>query len=190
MSDMRKEIKSALKVLKEGGVILYPTDTIWGIGCDATNEEAVSKVYAIKERADTKSMLVLIHTETLLPSYVTAVPEIAWELIESAVDPLTIIYPGAKNLAKNLIGPGRTIGIRITKDDFCTQLISRFRKPIVSTSANLSGRTSPANFLKIDQLIREKVDYIVNWRQDDYTTAKPSSIIKLGIGGEIDIIRK
>ncbi|MEX0982193.1 MAG: L-threonylcarbamoyladenylate synthase [Bacteroidales bacterium] len=190
MSDIRKEINSALKVLKEGGVILYPTDTIWGIGCDATNEAAVAKVYAIKERADTKSMLALIHTEALLASYVTTVPEIAWELIEAAVDPLTIIYPAAKNLAKNLIGRDQTIGIRITKDDFCTQLISRFRKPVVSTSANLSGHSAPANFFEINKSIREKVDYTVNWRQDDYTRAKPSSIIKLGIGGEINIIRK
>ena len=190
MSDMIEDLNNALKVLKEGGVILYPTDTIWGIGCDATNEEAVAKVYAIKERADAKSMLVLIHTETLLPSYVSMVPEIAWELIEAAIDPLTIIYPGGKNLAKNLMGQDRSIGIRVTKDDFCTQLISRFRKPIVSTSANLSGHSSPANYLEIDESIRTTTDYIVNWRQDDYTTATPSSIIKLGIGGEIDIIRK
>lgn len=190
MSEINNDINIALKVLKEGGIILYPTDTIWGIGCDATNEEAVAKVYAIKERADTKSMLVLIHTEALLPSYITTVPDIAWELIEAAIDPLTIIYPGGKNLAKNLMGQDQSIGIRVTKDDFCSRLISRFRKPVVSTSANLSGQTSPANYLEIDESIREKVDYIVNWRQDDYTTAKPSSIIKLGVGGEIDIIRK
>ncbi len=190
MPDMIEDLNNALKVLKEGGVILYPTDTIWGIGCDATNEEAVAKVYAIKERADAKSMLVLIHTEALLPSYVSMVPEIAWELIEAAIDPLTIIYPGGKNLAKNLMGPDRSIGIRVAKDDFCSQLISRLRKPLVSTSANLSGRPSPANYLEIDESIHEKVDYIVNWRQNDYSTAKPSSIIKLGVGGEIDIIRK
>lgn len=187
---MREDLTRALQVLKNGGVIVYPTDTIWGIGCDATNEEAVARIYSMKERADTKSMLVLIHNESLLPSYVSEVPEIAWELIDAAADPLTIIYPGAKNLAKNLINSDRTIGIRVAGDEFCSQLISRFRKPIVSTSANISGRPSPANFLEIEETILENADYVVQWRQDDSARAKPSSIIRLGIGGEIEIIRK
>jgi L-threonylcarbamoyladenylate synthase len=187
---MKEDLTKALQVLKNGGVIVYPTDTIWGIGCDATNEEAVARIYSMKERADTKSMLVLIHNESLLPSYVSEVPEIAWELIDAAVDPLTIIYPGAKNLAKNLINSDQTIGIRVAGDEFCSQLISRFRKPIVSTSANISGRPSPANFLEIEDTIIEKADYVVHWRQDDNARAKPSSIIRLGIGGEIEIIRK
>lgn len=187
---MKEDLNKALQVLKNGGVIVYPTDTIWGIGCDATNEEAVARIYSMKEREDTKSMLVLIHNESLLTSYVSEVPEIAWELIEAAVDPLTIIYPGAKNLAKNLISTDQTIGIRVAGDEFCSQLISRFRKPIVSTSANISGRPSPANFMEIEDAILENADYVVHWRQDDYSGAKPSSIIKLGTGGEIEIIRK
>ncbi len=187
---MKEDLTRALQVLKNGGVIVYPTDTIWGIGCDATNEEAVARIYSMKERADTKSMLVLIHNESLLPSYVSEVPEIAWELIDAAVDPLTIIYPGAKNLANNLVNIDQTIGIRVAEDEFCSQLISRFRKPIVSTSANISGRPSPANFSEIEEEIIEKADYVVHWKRDDYTRAKPSSIIKLGPGGEIKIIRE
>lgn len=187
---MNDDLNNALKVLRDGGIILYPTDTIWGIGCDAGNEEAVARIYSIKRREDSKSMLVLLHSEGLLPSYVSEVPEIAWELIEVAIDPLTIIYPGAKNLAKNLIGADQSIGIRITGDDFCKSLIGKFRKPIVSTSANLAGAPSPDNFSEIDPSIIDQVDYVVKWKQDDYAKSKPSSIIKIGTGGEIVIIRK
>lgn len=187
---MKEDISRALTILREGGIILYPTDTIWGIGCDATNEEAVAKVYSIKQREDSKSMLVLLHNENMLPSYVNEVPEVAWELIEAAIEPLTIIYPGAKNLARNLVGTDQTIGIRITKDEFCNQLISKFRKPIVSTSANISGAQSPGNFEEIDKAIISQMDYVVEWRQDDLTKSRPSSIIKLGAGGKIEIIRK
>ena len=186
---MKDDIDRALRTLNEGGVILYPTDTIWGLGCDATNEKAVSRIYSIKHREDTKSMLLLLHTENLLPSYVDEIPEVAWELIDAAIEPLTIIYPGAKNIAQNLISQDQTIGIRITKDEFCSQLIAKFRKPIVSTSANISGAQSPANYSEIDNSILEQVDYIVTWRQDDRSKSKPSSIIKLGKGGEIKILR-
>ncbi len=187
---MNEDINKALEVLRNGGVILYPTDTIWGIGCDATNADAVQRIYEIKEREDSKSMLVLVHAEAMLPAYVGEIPEVGWELLEAATTPLTIIYSGAKNLAPNLVSADGTIGIRVTSDEFCSRLISRFRKPIVSTSANISGQPSPANFDEIDPVLMNQVDYVVKWRQDDLAKARPSSIIKLGPGGQIEILRK
>ncbi len=187
---MHDDIKKALEVLKTGGIILYPTDTIWGIGCDATNEKAVDRIYKIKKREDSKSMLVLMENPALLERYVTEVPEIAWDLVEVATTPLTVIYPDAKNLAKNLISEDGSIGIRFTKEAFTTQLLQRFRKPLVSTSANISGEKSPVFFYEISEEIKNQVDYIVEYRQNDTTPAHPSSIIKLGAGGRIDIIRK
>jgi L-threonylcarbamoyladenylate synthase len=187
---MTEDINVAVQVLKKGGVILYPTDTIWGIGCDATNPEAVSKVYAIKQRSDTKSMLVLLEDAAILDRYLQEVPEIAWDLIELTEEPLTIIYPGAKNLASNLVSPDGTIGIRIVRDEFCRNLIRQFRKPVVSTSANISGKTWPDSFNAIDPVILQRVDYTVKWRQEEHTRGKPSAIIKVGIKGEIEIIRK
>ncbi|MDE5418410.1 threonylcarbamoyl-AMP synthase [Labilibaculum sp. DW002] len=186
---MHNDIKKALEVLKSGGIILYPTDTIWGIGCDATNAEAVKRVYEIKQREDSKSMLVLMENPNRISSYVDDVPEIALDLLEVTNKPTTIIYSGAKNLANNLINSDGSIGIRITDENFTQQLIQRFRKPIVSTSANISGEPSPANFDEIDEEIKEAVDYIVEYRQDDLSENKASSIIKLGLGGEIDILR-
>ncbi len=187
---MHDDIKKALEVLKGGGVILYPTDTIWGIGCDATNEEAVQRIYEIKKREDSKSMLVLMENPALLDRYVEEVPEVAWDLVEITTTPLTVIYPGAKNLAKNLIAEDGSIGIRFTKEAFTSQLLQRFRRPLVSTSANISGEKSPAFFDEISEEIKSAVDYIVEYRQDDTTSSQPSSIIKLGPGGQIDIIRK
>ena len=187
---MHDDIKNALEVLKSGGVILYPTDTIWGIGCDATNVEAVQRIYQIKKREDSKSMLVLMENPALLDRYVDEVPEVAWDLVEISTTPLTVIYPGAKNLAKNLIAEDGSIGIRFTKETFTSQLLQRFRRPLVSTSANISGDKSPAFFDEISEEIKNAVDYIVQYRQDDHVSAKPSSIIKLGPGGQIDIIRK
>lgn len=187
---MQEEIKKAVEVLRNGGVILYPTDTIWGIGCDATNEEAVKKVYDIKKREDSKSMLVLLDNPNKLNSYVQEVPEVAWDLVEFTEKPMTIIYPGAKNLAKNLVAEDGTIGIRITEEDFSNNLIFRFRKPIVSTSANISGEASPKHFHDISEEIKEAVDYIVDYRQNETENPAPSSILKLGLGGEIDILRK
>ena len=184
------DIVKAVEVLRSGGIILYPTDTIWGIGCDATNPEAVKKIYEIKQRQDTKSMLVLMENPNLLNSYVAEVPEIAWELIEVADNPLTIIYPRAKNLAANLLAHDGSVGIRITNEVFTQQLIQRFRKPIVSTSANISGQKSPQNFVEISEEVKKSVDFIVGFRQDDLTKSNPSSIIKLGVGGQIEIIRK
>lgn len=187
---MKRDIEQALKVLNSGGTILYPTDTIWGIGCLATDPAAVQKVYEIKKRSDTKSMLVLLDDANRLPSYIDVVPDIAWELIDAADKPLTIIYPKGKNLANNLLSDDKSIGVRIPDDEFCRQLIQKLRRPIVSTSANIAGQPSPAFFEEIDPKIKDAVDYVVEWRQDDLTPSSPSSIIKLGTGGQISIIRK
>lgn len=186
---MNQDIHNALETLRAGGLILYPTDTIWGIGCDATNPEAVKKVYALKQREETQSMLVLLASEGRLPGYVEQVPDIAWELIEVADKPMTLIYPKAKNLAPNLISEDGSIGIRIVRDDFCVRLLQTFRKPIVSTSANISGAPPPSWFGEISDEIIAGVDYVVKWRQDDTTRAKPSSIMKIGTGGQFTIIR-
>lgn len=186
---MIDDLKAALEVLHKGGVILYPTDTIWGIGCDACNEAAVSRVYAIKNRTDSKSMLVLMENASLLERYVDEVPEIAYDLIELTEKPLTIIYDKAKNLAKNLFASDGSIGIRITTEKFSSELIRHFKRPIVSTSANLSGKPSSASFDEIEPEIIEAVDYVVKYRQDDTQKALPSGIIKLGRSGEIKIIR-
>lgn len=186
---MHDDIKQAVEVLINGGIILYPTDTVWGIGCDATNSQAVSAIFQLKKREDNKTMLVLMDTESRLTQYIEEVPEVAWQLLEAADKPMTIIYPGAKNLSTNLIAEDGSIGIRIAKDEFCQKLISRFGRPIVSTSANVSGDKTPGIFLEIDDAIINGVDYTVKWRQSDTTPAKPSSIIKLWPGGEFKIIR-
>lgn len=186
---LKEEIRKTQEILKQGGVILYPTDTIWGLGCDATNAEAVRKIYEIKKRADHKSMLVLLDDAGKLASYAD-IPEIALDLIEVADKPTTIIYPGAKHLAPNLIAEDGTIGIRITQEEFTQSLLFRFNRPIVSTSANISGEPSPRFFDEISEEIKQAVDYIVDYRQNDHKPSAPSSIIKLGMGGEIKIIRK
>ena len=175
--------------MQQGGLILYPTDTIWGIGCDATNEAAVRRVYELKKRTDHKAMLVLIDSTAKLDRYVEEVPDIAWDLIEVADKPLTIIYSGGKGLAPNLLGEDGSIGIRVTREAFSKALCERFRKPLVSTSANVSGDPSPANFSEISETIKNGVDYIVGYRQDDQAKATPSNIITLGASGEIQIIR-
>ena len=175
--------------MQAGGIILYPTDTIWGIGCDATNEEAVRRVYELKRRIDNKAVLVFTDSTAKLNMYVSEVPDIAWDLIEVTDTPLTIIYSQAKNLASNLLGEDGSIGIRVTNEEFSRKLCERFRKPIVSTSANISGEPSPANFQEISEEIKKGVDYIVNYRQEDMSKAKPSHIIKLGNGGVFQIIR-
>jgi len=186
----RDEINKALEVLKSGGIILYPTDTVWGLGCDATNAEAVAKIYALKNRADSKSLIILIDTDSKLQSYVSEIPDVAYDLIEFTEKPLTIIYDGAKNLAKNLIGADGSIGIRIPKHDFCQQLIQRFRKPIVSTSANISGEHTPENFLEISEYILNGVDLIIDLEQESSEKKSSSTIIKLGAGGQFEFIRK
>lgn len=186
---MIEDIKKACEVLRAGGLILYPTDTIWGIGCDATNEEAVKKVYELKKRSDNKAMLVLTDSPVKLETYVSEIPDIAWDLIEVADKPLTIIYSNAKNLANNLLGEDGSVGIRVTNEEFSRKLCESFRKPLVSTSANVSGESSPANFSEISEEVKNGVDYIVGYRQDDMQKASPSNIIKLGAGGLVQIIR-
>lgn len=187
---MDSVIIETVEVLKKGGIILYPTDTIWGIGCDATNPEAVERVYKLKQRKFTKSMLVIIHNPALLNQYINHVPDVAWDLVEVADKPLTIIYPDAKNIASNLIAADGSIGIRVVKHPFCERLIHRFRKPIVSTSANISGSPSPRGFYDIDDRILDGVDYIVPSEFDESPSTAPSGVIKLGKGGEVKIIRE
>ncbi len=187
---MTDDIKEACRVMQAGGVILYPTDTIWGIGCDATNEEAVRRVYEIKQRSDSKAMLVLVDSAVKVDFYVRDVPEVAWDLIDLAEKPLTIIYSGARNLASNLLAEDGSVGIRVTKEPFSQQLCRRFRKAIVSTSANISGQPSPANFSEISEEIKSMVDYVVGYRQDEKEHPKPSGIIKLDKGGVVKIIRE
>lgn len=176
--------------MREGGVILYPTDTIWGIGCDATNEDAVRRVYEIKQRQDSKAMLVLVDSSVKVDFYVRDVPEVAWDLIDLADKPLTIIYSGARNLAANLLAEDGSVGIRVTNEDFSKRLCQQFRKAIVSTSANISGQPSPKNFSEISEEVKSAVDYIVGYRQEEINNPKPSSIIKLDKGGVIKIIRE
>lgn len=176
--------------MREVGVILYPTDTIWGIGCDATNEDAVRRVYEIKQRQDSKAMLVLVDSSVKVDFYVRDVPEVAWDLIDLADKPLTIIYSGARNLAANLLAEDGSVGIRVTNEDFSKRLCQQFRKAIVSTSANISGQPSPKNFSEISEEVKSAVDYIVGYRQEEISNPKPSSIIKLDKGGVIKIIRE
>ncbi len=187
---MNEDIKKAFDVLVAGGLILYPTDTIWGIGCDATNEDAVQRVYELKKRTDSKALITLLDSHAKLDYYINDVPEVAWDLIELADKPLTIIYDNARNVAPNLIAEDGSLAIRITKEAFSQGLCNRFRKALVSTSANISGEPSPANFSEISEEIKNGVDYIVQYRQDDTAKAKASSIIKLGKSGEIKIIRE
>jgi len=187
---MNEDIKMALEVLRNGGVILYPTDTIWGLGCDATNEEAIEKIYAIKKRTDNKKMLVLANTENMVERYVDEMPGIAYDLIEAAVRPLTIIYDNAKNLPNSILGGNNSIGIRITEEDFSRTLLERFRKPIISTSANIHSEPSPANFSEISEEIIQAVDYVVKFRQNETDKIQASSIIKLNFDGTFKIIRE
>lgn len=186
---MNKDIEEALKVLTKGGIILYPTDTVWGIGCDATQQEAVQRIYELKKTEEKEGMLVLVDSPEKLDRY-AEIPQIAWELIDAADRPLTIIYPGARNLATNLVAADNSVGIRIVADSFCSKLISQFKKPVVSTSANISGDPNPTVYSEISKEIIDNMDYVVKWRQDDNTKSRPSGIIKLGINGEVKIIRE
>lgn len=187
---MQKEIQQTVEVLRNGGTILYPTDTIWGIGCDATSPEAVSRVYEIKQREDSKSMLVLVDSLDMIWDYVEKIPPAALEILEVNDQPLTIIYPGAMRLANNLIAGDGSIGIRITHEPFTKGLIRTLRKPLVSSSANMAGEKPPANFSEISAGIRSSVDYIVNWNQHLKDKRKPSGILKVSLNGEIEIIRQ
>ncbi|QPH39204.1 L-threonylcarbamoyladenylate synthase [Pedobacter endophyticus] len=187
---LRDEINKAFDVLKGGGVILYPTDTIWGLGCDATNVDAVEKLLKIKNRPAEKSLIILLDVDSKLQSYISEIPEVAYDLIEYAENPLTLVFPGAKNLAQNVINEDGSVGVRIVKHDFCTPLVQRFRKPIVSTSANISGKPSPKFFDDIDPEIIAGVDYVVDFEQENRNSRKPSTIMKLAPGGQFEFIRK
>lgn len=190
MLPIEREISNSIQVLKSGGLLLYPTDTIWGIGCDATNPEAVEKIYRLKNRTDSKSLIILLDKAEKILNYIRAMPEIAWDLIDFAESPLTIIYPDAMNLAANVIADDHSVAIRIVKDEFCRRLIRAFGKPIVSTSANISGTSSPLNFKNITLEIKEGVDYIVDQAFAHSGQPKPSQILKLEINGEFRIIRQ
>ena len=189
---VESEIQNVLKVLTAGGTILYPTDTIWGIGCDATNASAVDKIFNIKKRGAEKSLIILLDDAVKLRNYLEHVPTEALSLIETTGRPLTIIYPAAnkKRLAANMIAADGSIAIRVTKDEFCKRLIKEFGKPVVSTSANVSGENPPGNFREISHEIKQAVDYVVNYRQEEKSNPKPSVIIRIGQKGEIEFIRK
>lgn len=187
---MNDDIKQALEVLQNGGVILYPTDTVWGLGCDATNAEAVAKVYAIKRRAESKSMIVLFDCVQRIAGYLDKVPDVAYDMMELSDKPLTLVLDGAKNMAPNLIADDGTIGVRVTSEQFSQQLCARFKRPIVSTSANISGEPAPAIFAEITDEIVNAADYVVGYRRDDTSRSKPSSIVRLSSNGNVKIIRE
>lgn len=187
---MQKEIEQAVEVLRRGGLILYPTDTVWGIGCDATDEQAVDRVYALKQSCDKHSMLVLCGDADMVVRYVDRAPGIAFEVMEMADKPLTLILPGAVGVAKNIVPESGTLGVRVPQHDFCRQMLRKFGRPIVSTSANISGRATPVRLNEVDRRIIDGVDFVVNPRFEGKPTGKPSSIIAFGEEGEVKIIRK
>jgi len=186
---MNEEIHKAYEIIKEGGIILYPTDTVWGIGCDASNPEAVAKIYALKQREETKSMIVLMNAEKMMYSVFKDIPEVAWQILDLSEKPTTLILDNPRNVAPNLIAQDKTLGVRIIKEPFCFKLLERMKKPLVSTSANISGKPTPMNFKEISQEIIKGVDYVVNL-PNEKMTGKPSAIIKLTNDSQVKIIRK
>jgi len=182
--------KEAVNHFKKGETVLYPSDTIWGLGCDARNEKAVDKLFQLKQRPENKSFIVLISKIEQLTEYVVEIPELAWNLVEFAEKPLTVIYPKGKNLAPNLMGADGSIAIRLVKDEFCKGLVHRMERGIVSTSANLSGQPSPANYAEISPEIIANVDYILKNPKGENLTTQPSQIVKLGLYGEFEFLRK
>ena len=187
---LQDEIKKAVEVLRKGGVILYPTDTVWGIGCDATNAEAVKRVYEIKKRADSKALICLVDSESRLCRYVRNVADATWDMIELSTKPLTVIFDNATGLAENLLAEDGSVGIRVTREEFSKELCFRFQKPIVSTSANISGEPTAMTFDEIDDEIKNAVDYVVRYNQRCKEKHMPSSIIKISASGEFTIIRE
>lgn len=185
----KKEIDNAITILNEGGLILYPTDTVWGIGCDATNKEAIEKIFKLKKRSDKKTMICLVANQFMLEQYVEKVPEPAYDIMDLSERPVTIIYDNPRGVADNLIAEDNTLAIRVASDNFCQQLIKKFKRPIVSTSANIAGEPTPGSFSEISELILKGVDYVVNLEQKKINNS-PSSIIKLGNDGIVKIIRK
>ena len=185
-----EDIKTAVQTLRKGGLILYPTDTIWGIGCDASNEDAVRRIFQLKQREDSKAMICLVDSANRMQRYLRQVPDVAWDLVEFAEKPLTLILDGAVNLAPSLIAEDGSVGIRVTRENISHELCYRYERAIVSTSANISGAPSPSCFAEISDEIKDGVDYIMLSRQNDLSKGKPSQIIKLGLDGQIQIIRK
>lgn len=183
------DVRNALKALRAGGVILYPTDTIWGLGCDATNAEAVRKVYAIKQRAENKSLIVLVNSPGMLERYVDNPPEVALQLAELSESPLTVVYDKGRSLADGVAAADGSVGVRICTDPFCDELITGLRKPLVSTSANISGAVAPAIFDEISEELKGQVDYVCLWKQDDRSRAKASSVIRVSGNGVVKILR-
>lgn len=184
-----EDIKQAVDCLKNGGLILYPTDTVWGIGCDATNPDAVKRIYDLKRREESKSMLVLVDSDGALERIVDDIPEVAWQLIDAAVDPLTIIYDHPKNVATNLLANDGSLGIRITDEKYSKELCRRLCRPLVSTSANISGNKAPGIYSDISEEIKAGVDYVASYRRDDTEAPSPSNIIKVSEGGLVKVIR-
>lgn len=186
---MHEEVMKACEALKKGGVILYPTDTVWGLGCDATRVKAVERIYRMKKRPESKSLIILLDQLEKLYQFVEDVPATAIDLINSVETPLTIIYPNARNLARNLIAADGTVAIRIVRDEFCSRLIGLLNRPLVSTSANLSGESNPLIFTQISKDILDQVDYAVNLNRTRIRQVKPSTIIRLRENGEFEMIR-
>ncbi|MDT0675979.1 L-threonylcarbamoyladenylate synthase [Autumnicola musiva] len=187
--DFKTEIQETIAILKRGGTILYPTDTVWGIGCDATNPDAIDKVFALKKRRESKSLICLVSDFKMLNEYVENVPEVAYDILKYASKPTTVIYDDAIRVAENLIAEDNSLAIRVTKDKFCKELIRRFRRPLVSTSANISGEKTPESYSQISPEILKGVDYVVNLHQSK-KSAKPSAIIKLSNDGKVKVVRK
>jgi len=185
---MQEDINKCIEVLDRGGLILYPTDTVWGIGCDATNEKAVQKIYDLKKRSDSKALLCLVGNDAMLEKYIENVPEVAYDIIDLSEKPVTIIYDNPRGVAKNLIADDNTLGVRVASDKFCRYLINKFKKPIVSTSANISGALAPPQFDQISEAILKGVDYAVALYRDK-TNGAPSSIIKLSNEANVKVIR-
>lgn len=186
---IEEDIKNAVEVMRKGGVILYPTDTVWGIGCDATNAEAVARIYKIKQRAESKAMICLVDSDNRIQRYIRNVPEVAWDVMNYATTPTTVILDGAIGLAPNLIAEDGSIAMRITQEEFSKQLCFRMQKPIVSTSANISGQPAAQNYRDISEEILSQVDYVCETRRNEHKPHKPSSIIRLRPDGEVTIIR-
>ena len=189
MKDLLAEVNQCYDILTKGGLILYPTDTVWGIGCDATNAAAVEKIYALKQRSNSKTMICLVANDFMLEQHVEKVPELAYDIIDLATKPTTIVYDSPKGVAANLIANDNTLAIRVANDQFCQYLIKKFKKPIVSTSANIAGQPTPNSFKEISNEILKGVDYIVNLYRDKINST-PSSIIMLGNDGTVKVIRE
>jgi L-threonylcarbamoyladenylate synthase len=187
--DINSQVHKAFEVIKEGGIILYPTDTVWGIGCDATNADAVAKIYALKQRAETRSMICLINSEKMMYNIFSNIPEVAWQIIDLSEKPTTVVLDKPKNIAKSIIAPDNSLGIRFVKEPFCFKLLEKMKKPLVSTSANISGEPTPKSFKEINPIIVNGVDFVVNLYHEKITE-KTSTIIKLSLDSQVKIIRK